>query len=109
MTADEAVAAFSAMAADRQIAVLARYAFEMTILARGTYLRRAAAVFSFTEAFSSRHRRDRSRHAARRRASALQPTIRWSSARGGASFTQTTPAPHSMHRGSRPCGRSAPG
>ena len=38
MTADEAVAAFAALPADRQIAVLARYAFEMTIAARGTYV-----------------------------------------------------------------------
>ena len=38
MTPDEAVVAFSALPADRQIAVLARYAFEMTIVARGTYV-----------------------------------------------------------------------
>src|SRR3954464_10968927 len=38
MTADEAVAAFSALPVDRQIAVLARYAFEITIVARGTYV-----------------------------------------------------------------------
>jgi hypothetical protein len=38
MTADEAVAASSALPADRQLAVLARYAVEMTIIARGTYM-----------------------------------------------------------------------
>jgi hypothetical protein len=38
MTADEAVTAFSALPTDRQITVLARYAFEMTLVARGTYV-----------------------------------------------------------------------
>ena len=38
MTSDEAVAAFSALPVDRQIAVLACFAFKMTIVARGTYV-----------------------------------------------------------------------
>jgi hypothetical protein len=38
MTVDEAVAAFSALTRDRQIAVMTHYSFNMTIIARRTYI-----------------------------------------------------------------------
>ena len=65
MIADEAVTAFSALPADRRIAVLARYAFEMTIVARGTYVPGTEGIadpqrlrfHSFEERLNRLHRR----------------------------------------------------
>jgi hypothetical protein len=38
MTADEAVSRYTSMGTDVQVRFLARFAFELTILARGTYV-----------------------------------------------------------------------
>lgn len=38
MTVDEAVAAYSRLTSDRQIRVLANYAHNLTVVARGTYV-----------------------------------------------------------------------
>jgi hypothetical protein len=38
MTADEAVAAYSVLSASEQLRVLAEYAHDLTVIARGTYI-----------------------------------------------------------------------